>query len=60
MHPIVEQIDPPSFTTVRLQTFYNDPHLSNATGFFYGGLFDGNPGWSPGATDLDFKDERNI
>ena len=43
MHPVLEQIDPLSFTTVRLQTLYNDQHLSNATGFFYGGFFDGKP-----------------
>jgi hypothetical protein len=37
MHPVISQLDPLSFTTARLQPFYNETHLSNATGFFIAG-----------------------
>jgi hypothetical protein len=43
MRSVIEQIDPLNFTTVRVQPFYNNQHLSNATGFFYAGWLDGHP-----------------
>lgn len=39
----MQQIDPLSFTTARLQPLYDDQHLSNATGFFIAGVKDGAP-----------------
>ena len=40
-----EEIDPLNFTTVKLQTYFEDTLLSNATGFFYYGILDNKPNY---------------
>jgi hypothetical protein len=42
-HPAIANADPLNFTAVRLRSYYNDLHLSDATGFFYAGTLDGEP-----------------
>jgi len=43
MHPAIANADPLNLTTIRLSAYYRDLHLSDATAFFYGGIFDKEP-----------------
>jgi hypothetical protein len=38
---LLQQSDPLSLTTTKIQALYNDTIIGNATGFFYFGLLDG-------------------
>jgi hypothetical protein len=40
---VVNQTDPLNFVVVKVDPFYNDLQLGNATGFFYYGTLDGKP-----------------